>query len=393
MKSFTRLGQTDPKVDRINEWLQKYSIDDPAAPEYDHVVILFSDGEISMTKAGSLFGQRRLSMQRRPVQKLPPQGIEWPNKYSGHPCVIVESVEIAEALYDKIWGSESRTPQEVKREEALEEIFKKMRENKKDQPKQTHPKDTILKLGFEKVEGPNQDRYKETYQKGDIKVYFEDGSLKAIDDSSLPKKDTGGTYRDAHWYSIVTPDAIWLHPKGWFGLKPDDKALRQLVDEIRNRSGSSNVGFTTVEQTSPEELESLGFVKVANSSKRGSSKIATISLCNKLVLGGFSEQANQLARVAEVGIFPNTTGLKQSYQKEFEPKIPCHACGKMADLAFVIAEEPVKEDVDTGESLVSPEAGYADIDKVSTDVAHDVASFATYVCPECFEATTEWNQA
>lgn len=148
MRSFTRLGQVEerskPDVEQINKWLKQHSIQDPAAPEYDHVAILFSDGEIVLTKAGRLFGQKEMHVQRKAVQKLPSEGIEWPNQLGKHQCVIVEDTDIANALYDMIWGSENITPQEKMREEALEEFFKKMREKKKEKPKRPHPKDTVM---------------------------------------------------------------------------------------------------------------------------------------------------------------------------------------------------------------------------------------------------------
>lgn len=263
-RSFVRSGQTEKrdesKVEQINKWLEQYSIQDPAHPQYDSVAILFSDGEIVITKAGRLFGQRDLHVQRRAVQKLPPEGIKWPNRFGKYECVIIEGVGIANALYDMIWGSESITPLERKREEALEEIHKKIRENKEKQPKPLHPKDVLLKLGFKRFENPHN-RYEEIYQKGGIKAYFEDDFLKAIDVPSLPKPNEllGGAYYDAYWYSIVTPDSIWIHQEGWF----NNKELRRKVKEIRDRSGSSNSGFRVVEQTTPEELEFLGFTKVA----------------------------------------------------------------------------------------------------------------------------------
>lgn len=78
------------------------------------------------------------------------------------------------------------------------------------------------------------------------------------------------------------------------------------------------------------------------------------------------------------------SGLKESYQDEFEKEVPCVKCSGVARIAFVAYE--------TGEEKelicrLRPNGGKGDF------WLHDCCSVAVYLCKDCLEATAIINQA
>ena len=78
-------------------------------------------------------------------------------------------------------------------------------------------------------------------------------------------------------------------------------------------------------------------------------------------------------------------GLSKSWQAEFPEETECCWCKGMARIGFVASEE-----IDPKEPAVCAlhknegKGGYW---------LHDLASFAIYLCKDCLEATTLYNQA
>jgi len=70
------------------------AIDDP---QNTHVYLLFGDGELSMTKCGSLFGQRSLLLIN-PPKILDGNTYGFPFKYNGFPCIVLDNGDEAERI-------------------------------------------------------------------------------------------------------------------------------------------------------------------------------------------------------------------------------------------------------------------------------------------------------
>lgn len=238
-----------PSVEKIQQWIDKYAVKNPAERRFDgdHIYILFSDGELCLTKAGPLFGQRNLHMQRGASPNKAPEGIKWPSSYGSHPCVYVEESQIAEALSNMIFEPPVVGSQEYEREEGLRKFFEAHPMREKKEPSQY---DLAIQWGFEPFLKKGQKNLDSGWlKKGDVELFFDQGtSLKAIEIS--------GEYYDPYWYSRITPSGIYLHPTGWFGFEPEKKALKEKVYELAR---------SNVHKTSEEiglELEKLGFKKI-----------------------------------------------------------------------------------------------------------------------------------
>lgn len=84
-------------------WLQSIldkGIKDPRQAKNQHVYILFHDSEVSMTKAGDLFGQRTMSCQHYGLTGVSKfiEGLNWPSTFNGHPCVFFDEIDDTELL-------------------------------------------------------------------------------------------------------------------------------------------------------------------------------------------------------------------------------------------------------------------------------------------------------
>ena len=83
-------------------------------------------------------------------------------------------------------------------------------------------------------------------------------------------------------------------------------------------------------------------------------------------------------------IAKGTKGLDLTFQDDF-PEVTQCPCGGTARVAFVAAEEK--------------EEGQFICDLHDNNIGkggfwpHDAAAFAVYLCPQCFDAVTLWNQA
>jgi hypothetical protein len=80
----------------------------PNAPQYDcgSLCILFSDGEIVMTKAGDLWLQRTQHVECCGTKEnCRIEGIKWPSKVGGHDCMVFEFefLERMKTLRDLLW--------------------------------------------------------------------------------------------------------------------------------------------------------------------------------------------------------------------------------------------------------------------------------------------------
>ncbi len=83
-------------------------------------------------------------------------------------------------------------------------------------------------------------------------------------------------------------------------------------------------------------------------------------------------------------IYLGETGLEASWQEPFRKTIKCQNCGKIAKIMFVGFEEKEKEYVCNLRKTTGKKGGLW---------LHDACAIATYLCPHCFEVTTELNQA
>jgi hypothetical protein len=75
-------------------------------------------------------------------------------------------------------------------------------------------------------------------------------SLKMI---SLPDMPDGNGL-DVYWYCFMTSDAIWYHPKGWFG----NKALSDSIETLRR----VNYNFARNETAPIATLVEMGFIQL-----------------------------------------------------------------------------------------------------------------------------------
>ena len=78
-------------------------------------------------------------------------------------------------------------------------------------------------------------------------------------------------------------------------------------------------------------------------------------------------------------------GLENSWQAPFPKDTECDKCGNNARIAFVAQEEDEKEYVSSLHENNGGDGGKYWL--------HDAASFAIYLCEDCLEPTTKYNQA
>jgi hypothetical protein len=87
-----------------------------------------------------------------------------------------------------------------------------------------------------------------------------------------------------------------------------------------------------------------------------------------------------------MNIYLGETGLNKTFQEDFPKTIKCHKCEKDAKIMFVAQEWDEKK----GNYI-------CDLHETTGEEGglwlHDACSVAVYLCPFCFEATTEVNQA
>ena len=76
-------------------------------------------------------------------------------------------------------------------------------------------------------------------------------------------------------------------------------------------------------------------------------------------------------------------GLDKTWQAEFEPQTICVHCGMPAEIAFVGLEDDFAA-VSSLHENEGEEGGFW---------PHDSIAAAVYICPYCFKATAEFNQA
>ena len=81
-------------LNRANELLKSLPSINPTDEQHHGCSILFSDGEISYSKAGSLWGKRSLHCFNPALTTdtdiLNRIGIEWPDTYLNHGCVFFQ---------------------------------------------------------------------------------------------------------------------------------------------------------------------------------------------------------------------------------------------------------------------------------------------------------------
>ena len=82
-------------------------------------------------------------------------------------------------------------------------------------------------------------------------------------------------------------------------------------------------------------------------------------------------------------------GLTKTWQDDFPETTECVHCEGKSRIGFV-AHEAIEENVSSEGYVCSLHNNDPDGEGYW---AHDCASFATYICKECCEATTLWNQA
>ena len=85
-------------------------------------------------------------------------------------------------------------------------------------------------------------------------------------------------------------------------------------------------------------------------------------------------------------IYKGKTGLAETWQTPFSETIKCHHCGKEAKIMFVACErdEYAKEYICDLYETTGEEGGLW---------LHDACACAVYLCPCCFRASAEVNQA
>jgi hypothetical protein len=86
------------KADSLTDRIRSYNQPELTNVEGDHVYILFFDGEIGLTKCGSLFGNRRLATTIMPFEYYKEEYIKvneeaWPESYAGYKCIFCTGEE------------------------------------------------------------------------------------------------------------------------------------------------------------------------------------------------------------------------------------------------------------------------------------------------------------
>ena len=82
-------------------------------------------------------------------------------------------------------------------------------------------------------------------------------------------------------------------------------------------------------------------------------------------------------------IYLGTTGLDQTFQKEFPETMECNNCGGEARIMFVAAEEGGEEKYVASLHKNKGKGGYW---------FHDACAAAVYLCRDCFKASAIVNQ-
>ncbi len=83
-------------------------------------------------------------------------------------------------------------------------------------------------------------------------------------------------------------------------------------------------------------------------------------------------------------VYIGEKGLKMSWQEPFTKTIKCCKCGKEARIMFVGFEDGM------GENICDL---YETTGEESDLWLHDVCAIGVYLCPSCFEVTSDLNQA
>ena len=86
-------------------------------------------------------------------------------------------------------------------------------------------------------------------------------------------------------------------------------------------------------------------------------------------------------------IYKGNTGLKETWQNDFEENIPCKKCGANARIMFVAIENEESDMYDNSISSIHENM------KDEKYWPHDSIAVAVYLCEKCFEANAEINQA
>jgi hypothetical protein len=115
-------------VEEIQQWFDRYAITNPTDTKYDHtsLYIMFSDGEVCITKAGYLWGQRGMHMLSMAKEKAPPEGLRWPSAYNNHKCIIVDNHDVCEAMHDLLFDPPETESEEGKHRQHMKDFFDKV---------------------------------------------------------------------------------------------------------------------------------------------------------------------------------------------------------------------------------------------------------------------------
>ena len=81
-------------------------------------------------------------------------------------------------------------------------------------------------------------------------------------------------------------------------------------------------------------------------------------------------------------------GLENSFQEPFTKTIKCHKCKGIAKIMFVADELEVEDGYEEYICNFHKTTG-----KEGGLWLHDACAIACYLCPKCFEVTSELNQA
>ena len=86
-----------------------------------------------------------------------------------------------------------------------------------------------------------------------------------------------------------------------------------------------------------------------------------------------------------IEVYLGESGLNETWQEPFKPKIKCQNCGKQAKIMFVACENNREgKFICELHKTTGKEGGLW---------VHDACAVAVYLCPFCFEITGEINQA
>ena len=94
-----------------------------------------------------------------------------------------------------------------------------------------------------------------------------------------------------------------------------------------------------------------------------------------------------------MNILIGTKGLNYTQQEPFLSTTSCHACKGKARIAFVAYEDADEPDLDGRLGAVKLVCDLHSNNGKGGGWPHDCCSFAVYICGDCYEATTLWNQS